>query len=177
MLEYQRINWILEKRFGKELTGEPRFRISWSDSQIEKRLGTYNIYSGPIFLRTETGVREVPKYPYIKERFVLERLIYHSNPELPASRISYEPLYVFEDSKCESLPLSEKVAIIVCSLCLNPVTNALQRQRLFEELEEKELQKEIAYFEDVLDEGYLASRLHDRDGIIINPLEKGGVND
>ena len=172
MTEAKRLNLILERKFGRDLSGNVRFRISWSDSQTEKRLGTHNVFYGSIFLRTETGVREVPKYSYIKSRFVLERLIYHSNPELPISKISYEPIYVFEDSKGNNLPLNEKVAIIVCHTCLNPNMNDAQKRAFFEDWNEKEFDKEVKYFEDVMDEGYVANRLHDRDGIILNPFEK-----
>jgi len=172
MTEAKRLNLILERKFGRDLSGNVRFQISWSDSQTEKRLGTYNVFYGSIYLRTEKGVREVPKYPYIKGRFVLERLIYHSNPELPISKISYEPIYIFESSKGESLPLNEKVAIIVCHTCLNPNMSAAQKKAFFEDWNEKEFDKEVKYFEDAMDEGSVAERLHDRDGIILNPFEK-----
>lgn len=85
--------------FGLYYDGQPLFRLVWSDSQIEKRHGTFEQWRGPIFIREFTGVAEVPKYPWIKHRWILERREGHvANPELP-EQISYEPKWVFENEQ------------------------------------------------------------------------------
>jgi len=104
------LNSQLEDLFGIDtITGMPIWRISWSEDQFEKRLGTYDDFSpSGIYIRTVREVRNVPKYrQWIKERYVLERLVLVpeiSQDELPTSKLSYEPIYVFETSKGEYLP-------------------------------------------------------------------------
>lgn len=110
------INHQLIDLFGIDtLTGLPIWRIVWSQDQFEKRLGTYDdITESGIYLRTVTEVREVPKYrQWITEKYVLERLsiIPESNrDELPATKLSYEPIFVFQDVNDNYLPPKLEVA-------------------------------------------------------------------
>lgn len=89
-------------------TGDPMFQIVFSDAQFEKRHGEYNDFTpSGIFIRTVTEVREAPKYQWIKGRWVLEQLCVVPEinlPELPASKLSYEPLWIFETQLGEYLP-------------------------------------------------------------------------
>jgi len=89
--------------------GEPNFRLTWSDSETEKRLGTFNDFTSEgIFLRTVTEVREVPKYrQWIHHKWILERLTVVpelQRRELADAKVSYEPLWVFEDKNGKPLP-------------------------------------------------------------------------
>ncbi len=90
------------------LTGIPIWRIVFSEDQFEKRLGTYEDYAGAIYLRTVTEVRLVPKYrQWIQEKYVLERLVVVpevNSSDLPSSKISYEPIFVFETKDGDYLP-------------------------------------------------------------------------
>ena len=104
------INNQLIDLFGVDtLTGLPIWRIVWSADQYEKRLGTYDDYSpAGLFIRTVTEVREVRKYSqWIIDKYVLERLVVvpeENQPELPMSKLSYEPIYVFQTSSGMYLP-------------------------------------------------------------------------
>lgn len=95
---------ILNKRlveyYGRSPAGLPLYRLVFSDSQTEKRLGEFEEFSGKIFLRRFFGVREVPKYSYIKGRWILEVWLPISNPEIYNSEYngSYEPVWVFQDA-------------------------------------------------------------------------------
>jgi hypothetical protein len=91
------------------LTGQSIWRIVFSEYQFEKRLGTYDDFTpNGLYIRTVTEVREVPKYrQWIQEKYVLERLVVVPEvniPELPTSRVSYEPIFVFEDKYSNYLP-------------------------------------------------------------------------
>ena len=91
------------------VSGQAMWRVVWSEDQFEHRLGTYDDFTeSNIFLRTVTEVRYVPKYrQWIKERYVLERLVLIpevSMPELPAAKMSYEPMFPFEDDRGRYLP-------------------------------------------------------------------------
>lgn len=94
------INKLLLERYGKELDGRPRFRLVWADNQLEKRHGEFEIYCGDIYIRTEIGVQEMPKYSWISNRWILERLVFGA--PLPAiindKPGSYECLWVFSAS-------------------------------------------------------------------------------
>ena len=58
------INHRLIEKYGRDIaTNEPRFRVVWTSTQLEKRYGEFEVFSeGGIFLREEKGVREEPKY-------------------------------------------------------------------------------------------------------------------
>jgi|SRR5215204_5806860 len=104
------INRQLVDQFGIDsISGLPIWRIIFSEDEFEKRHGTYDdISPAGIYIRTVTEVRLVPKYrQYIHQKYVLERLsiIPEINAaDLPAEKLSYEPLYVFEDKKGNYLP-------------------------------------------------------------------------
>jgi|SRR5215510_560826 len=91
------------------VTGQPMWRIVWSEDQFEHRLGTYDDYSpAGLYLRTVTEVRWVPKYrQWIKKKYVLEHLVAIPDanmPELPATKTSYEPIYPFQTTSKKYLP-------------------------------------------------------------------------
>jgi hypothetical protein len=105
MESVETLNERLIDYFGRDtVTGQAMFRISYSDEQYEMRLCE----------TTESGiqlifpvVRLAKKYPYIKSMYVLERLVVVpevNQPELPASKLSYEPLWTYCDDKRNSLP-------------------------------------------------------------------------
>jgi hypothetical protein len=104
------INKQLKEHFGVDtITGTPIWRVVFSEDQFEKRLGTYNDFTpGGLFIRTVTEVREVPKYrQWINEKYVLERLVVVPDVDsetLPTTKISYEPIWVFEDKHGHYLP-------------------------------------------------------------------------
>jgi len=104
------INKQLVEHFGSDtITGLAMWRVVWSEDQFEHRLGTYDDYTpGGIYLRTVTEVRYVPKYrQWIKQKYVLENLVVvpviNAN-ELPDSKVSYEPIFVFETGSGKYLP-------------------------------------------------------------------------
>lgn len=107
------INRRLIDRFGKYLDGQPNYRVVWSEDQIEKRLSNFNHFG--IELLTPIVI-EAPKYrQYIHNKWILERLI-----EVPIifqdqalHKLSYEPLWVFEDGKGNALPVKWEVIEIV----------------------------------------------------------------
>lgn len=103
------INDRLKTIFGIDtITGQPIWRIVFSEDQYEKRFGTYDDYAGSIYLRTVTEVRLVPKYKqWIHEKYILERLVVvpeQNQEELPTARVSYEVIWVFEDKNGNYLP-------------------------------------------------------------------------
>lgn len=119
MTPVEQINASLIDLYGVDISsGDPIWRVVWSEVQFEKRLGTYRDFTqSGLFIREVTEVREVPKYrQWIKEKWVLERLVAIPDmnlPELPAIKVSYEPLFIFENARGEGLPPKLEVCQIV----------------------------------------------------------------
>lgn len=97
----EKINYNLEKDFGKFEDGRVHFRVVWSDDQIEKRWMTHT-NDGMELLFPE--VREVRKYSYISERYVLERLVPVVGETDLTTKTSYEPAWTFQDRFGNYLP-------------------------------------------------------------------------
>ena len=105
MESIETLNERLAEHFGRELTSDRHiFRIVWANDQTEKRMvditpeGFKLLY--PI-------VMEVKKYPYLKDLYVLERLVVIpdvNQEELPTSKVSYEPLWAYCNDKREPVP-------------------------------------------------------------------------
>ena len=113
------INTFLIDQFGIDtVTGQPIWRVVWSEDQFEKRLGTYSDYTtNGLFIREITEVREVPKYrQWITEKYVLERLVVIpeiNKNDLPTTNLSYEPIFIFEDNNGNYLPPRVDVAKLI----------------------------------------------------------------
>ena len=106
------INNQLVDLFGIDtLSGQPIWRIVWSNDQYEYRMSDCTP-EGIQLIRPK--VQWLPKYKqWIPNKFVLERLVVVpevSKNELPASNVRYEPIFVFENSKHEHLPPKLTVA-------------------------------------------------------------------
>lgn len=100
------LNERLIEHFGKDTnTNRPIWRVVWSDDQLEKQLLNY----------TPEGLElihpqwyEVPRYKmigvhsrYVLERFVIVPLVHEREI---TSKLSYEPMWVFEDKDGFPLP-------------------------------------------------------------------------
>ena len=92
------INKKLIDYYGKFETGEPNWRLVWSEDQYEKRHGEYEDRTPEgILIRRVTEWREVPKYrQWIPKKWVLETLVVVpvGTMEL-TTKTSFEPIYAF----------------------------------------------------------------------------------
>ena len=99
------LNQQLIDHFGLDTgSSKPIFRIVWAADQTEKRL--MDTLDNGIQLLTPV-VREVKKYNYIKDAYVLERLVVvpeFQSKELADVKLSYEPLWVYVDASGNPLP-------------------------------------------------------------------------
>jgi hypothetical protein len=152
------------------ITGQPMFRVVFSDTQTEKRLTPCDD-RGNELLHPE--VRELPKYQWIKGKYILEQLVgipEVNMPELPTSKMSYEPLYVFEGNLGKYLPPRLDVAKIL----IDTMYAALGKESLAKYLQgtEEELiqrQKELDEVQEYLygDESSLLGDTVDESGSTI----------
>lgn len=98
------LNGRLVEYYGIDtVTGRPIFRIVWANDEVEKRL--VDEVAGIQLLCPE--VREVKKYPYLKDLYVLERLVLVpdiNQKELPTSKLSYEPVWAYRNEAGMPMP-------------------------------------------------------------------------
>ena len=122
------INRQLIDLFGIDtVNGIPIFRVVWSNNQFEKRL--MNTTDTGIILLSPV-VREVLKYGnWIQDRYILERLVLVpeiNKSELPSQKISYEPLWVFQNSRGDPLP----PAVWACKFIIDTIYAAMGKKSL-----------------------------------------------
>ena len=174
--EIDRINKWLDETYGHDLLGRAYYRIIWSVGEIEKRIGNFQIFSGPIFLREYYGVQELPKYKYHpdwRERWILERLDFGHNPELALDVAGhYEPLYVFYDREGKyQKPFLNAIKYYMYMLTApKPKLTDKQWQRHWNEQEKKEVKEETEFFYGCLEDEYggeIASALRYGEAVVV----------
>lgn len=129
------INQQLIDLFGLDTaTGQPMFRVVWSEDQFEKRL-TDRSEKG-LILPTPM-VKLLPKYrQWINDRFVLERLVIVPETnikELAGIKLSYEPLWVFRDKFDRYVPPT----LWACKFVIDTLYAALGKQSLAKYVDEE----------------------------------------
>jgi hypothetical protein len=126
--EVRSINEKLETLYGRHTVKNlPDFRLSYCADQYERRSGTFKVYSGDIFLREETGIREVKKYAYIDDDiWLVERLVPNTHQDVMDGDYVYECFYAFK--KIGHVPPLRAVIFLMNSLLvvggLQPKTEA-----------------------------------------------------
>lgn len=154
-MDLQTINDKLELYYGREIDGRPRYRTVWSTGITERRYGEFNEFYGSIFLRTTVGLKDVLKYPYDQDRWIVEKLFYIPNKEIVAEKPgSYEPFYMLKGSVGQYLPLSWKAIDLAVNFAEGRPVGIHLTDKDWNAQEQKEIDVETAYFEDRLaDEG------------------------
>lgn len=99
-LEY--INYHLKKEYGMQFDDRQTWRVVFAADQIEKRMMD-TTEEGLDLLYPE--VREVKKYQHIKpDRYVLERLVPVMGETDVVGKLSYEPVWTWQDRHGNYLP-------------------------------------------------------------------------
>lgn len=132
------------------LDGRPIWRLVWSDLMTEKRQGEFNDFYGDIFIRSYRGIREVRKYNYIKERWILEKFSPGQNPDISGDDGgSYEPFFVFESAKDDYLaPTLKVVEFIITMARQRVVSTPSERKAVVEKAEDEEVKQFLGELED-----------------------------
>jgi hypothetical protein len=165
MTDVEKINKELIKTHGFNPVGNPLFQIVWSEKATEMRQGIFNDFYNDIFIRQFTGVREVKKYSYIHERWILERWFppeVCQNSELPMSyQGSYECIHVFENSKGEYVVPTIKIVSFLIDMANRPVRMTPEERRdIYLKMEDQEVQE----FIESLEISPIANALHMKQG-------------
>lgn len=134
--EIKVINQQLINHFGLDTsTGQPMWRVVFSDDQFEKRKMIYDD-KGARLLHPE--VREVPKYrQWIQHKWVLENLVVvpeENMEELAGLKVSYEPIFPFESN--DGTPLFP--TFDACKFVVDAINAAKGNKKLTKPKEEPE---------------------------------------
>jgi hypothetical protein len=174
-MDVEAVNKKLKEYHGTDDENRPIFRVVWSDSQIEKRFGTFVEHYGSIILGEARRMEEVPKYSYIKARWILEKLMFAMTDEvigLDLNNRCYEPVYTFEDKFGRPLPVEWWAVEMIVKRLLGVMSGDEERmtQKDCDRAEDAQYQKELAYTEDVIADiqgGDVATKLGSREGIVV----------
>ena len=188
--ELDRLNIKLKDYFGSVSTGEPNWRVVYSNDQFEDRYGDYEDRTPEgLLIRRVSEWRHVPKYSqWIVDKWVLEALV-----EVPLgtleidTKLTYEPMYGFPhiDKKpripiwaaCKLLidGVNEKVGITVGARYKDPESNPREAvhykqeelKRIEEDLygNETDIGDALAYREGV---GFTTSKIKSGEKVIEN---------
>ena len=133
--EIQEINEKLKRHFGIDTeSGQPIWRVSWSNDQYEKRLTEYT-NEGLKLLFPE--VRELPKYQWCRDRWIIERLVLIPDvhlSELPTQRKSYECMQYFENAYTGD---ANKPSFEACKFIVDTVYAAMGQKSLRKYVDEE----------------------------------------
>ena len=173
-------NYHLREKFSSDIfTGRAIFRLVFSESATEHRLGDFtDTDSNGNLIRKVREVREVKKYPYLKDTWILEKLVWigGENPELPKARgYEYECIWAFVDRHGNPLyPYYYIVEIVIQALLTGQVPKKSEAQ--LEDEDKKQKQKEEdEYFAILEDEGQ--SNLFADDAVFMDSTKRFKVED
>ena len=158
MENIKHINKYLKSQYGTALDGSfAKFRIAWSEDLFETRKGLFSE------LAIMEEIRTVPKYSYIKDKFILEvyvrafpdvfgRSIEHNELAVLKSD-GYEPLRVFRTRDNKYLPPDLEISKLICDAFIELV-NRPKSQRLTEGVaannEKQSIDSEVEKFFNIL---------------------------
>jgi hypothetical protein len=162
------INKKLVENYGTEFGDAPRFRVVFSEDQYEKR---WTDHTDEGFELLYPEVRLLPKYKqYIKEKYILERLIPVVGETDLLTKTSYEPAWVFQDKHGNYLPPFYEG----CKHVIESMFYAIQRAGAFAKYKDKNVSPEerLAEIKKVEDELFgnetdVCDHLADGTGIVV----------
>ena len=118
---------------GRNIFNEPIYRLIWSDDQVEGRKGYFEGSNYP-------SIREMPKYNYIKERWILEKWFPPIQSDaIDSSRGTYEPAWVFEDKDNNSLEPN----ILAISIIIQAANGKLPTPEERKDKDTRKMQQEV----------------------------------
>jgi len=172
------LNVRLGEIFGIDtISRMPIFRIVWANDQTEKRL--VSEVAGIQLLCPE--VREMKKYGYLKDLYVLERLVLvpdSDQSELAGVKLSYEPLWAYRDPSGNPLPPTW----VATEFLINTVHAALGKTNMAKYVEpnpEEDKEKRIQAIQEELfgNETETADAVRYKEGIVVpSNYKKNEVN-
>jgi hypothetical protein len=174
-------NHHLKEKFSSDVfTGRQIFRLVYSENITEHRYGNFtDTDANGNLIRRVTEVREVKKYPYLKDTWILEKLVWigGENPELPKARgYEYECIWAFVDRSGNPLyPHYYIVEIIIQTLLSGNVPKRTEADLLDED--EKKKEKEAAEYFAILEDEGRSNLFAWNDSVFIDSTKKLEIED
>lgn len=170
-IEAKAINQKLLEAYGKHLSADKaNFRVVWSEDQLEKRFGVFNVYYNDMFVREETGIREVAKYEYLDHQWVVERMHPNYHKDVMEGSYVYEPLWAFPRGlplKWEAVDYCVKMALKMIPIDYDKRTPQSESEAI--DQDEKRKAKEVrdarTELDNVSNPSELELRLKDGDAV------------
>lgn len=164
------INERLIQEYGYELHAGnmPRFRVVWSEDQYENRKTDFTDEG---FELIYPEVRLLPKYKqWVREKFILERLVPVVGETDLTTKVSYEPAWVFQDKNGNYLPPFFEG----CMHVIESLLNAIHERSYFAKYKDKNVSPEerAAHLKKIEDELFgnetnMTDDLHTGSGIVV----------
>ena len=152
------LNQWLVNTYGTTVDNKPLFRLIWSTGVTEKREGIFQDFYGDILIREVREVREVLKYPFAQDRWVLERIKQVTQPMrefgLLDEAFTYSEIYIFQDRSGHFLPLTREMCEAAMYLFFKYFVQMTWKERTdfrIKQLAQKELDKRQKYLEAIGD--------------------------
>lgn len=171
------INRRLINIYGRAVDRDlPHFRIVRSETQIEKRKS--QVTDEGIMLPFGSVIREIPKYPWLPECWVLETYCPSINEMLRDAvdaPYSYEPILPMISPENQPLPLSWRAIEFAVNSWIKAKDNFEKRTQADVDAEEaKEVKKkEEALFDEMGGKYNVADALHYGDAVFIKSQDVG----
>ena len=141
---------------GNKYSGQSMFRIVWSKDRFETRYGVFNEYENNIFIRTVTGHKEVPKYWFYPECWVLEQWygpdVSYSSDVPDSVNGVYECFYAFIDDKNKPLPFNMKVVEIRMKYKMQPAATHQALLSYYKDLKDQQEKEEEKHFAELTED-------------------------
>lgn len=153
--EVRIINERLLERYGRDVNcDKAKFRLVYTDDQVETRYGEFDVYTGNIFLRQEKGVREIEKYRgYPPGTWMVERLMPNHHRDVMDGDYVYEPIYNFT-----LFPIWKACEFLIQSLFFTKPPRT-EKEDLY--LDDQKKIKEVAEARNMIDATVLGTTLAD----------------
>lgn len=154
--------------------GEPIFRVVEADKEFERREGTYNEFKGDLFVRTVYGVKVTPKYPQLKNLWILEQWFDANrvHTESVQHHNGYECIYAFRDKNFNPLPIRlDVVKLIIYAKHKARNSEKLMKSLLQDAVDEKERIADQFTYDAIDPSSPIESALHFKEGVSLKGLD------
>jgi len=161
MITKEACNERLLEQFGRHLSTDlPRFRVVWAPDELEKR--TTELTDAGLYVEGFKQIREMPKYRWLGDQWVVERLHANYHKDVFEGNYVYECLVAFP----EGLPLKWEPVEFACRKALSIIPNddsvQPKTQKEAEYIDNEKKEKEKAAFRNMMDSTKLGSSLSDK---------------
>jgi hypothetical protein len=164
------------KTLEHNLHNQPIFRLVQASDQWELRNGVFNEFKGELYVRTVRGVKRTPKYPQLKDTYIIERWFppKKCQTEDIKDHNGYECIYAFRDAKFNRLPLRLDAVQFFIKKMREYVSPMRRKSLMNDYLIEKERIADQYTYDAIDPSSPIESALHFKEGVSLKGLDIPG---